>query len=523
MPSKLLQRRSLLFVLSCLSIVLASCGGDDGTSPVEVDTRTSLLGGGGVPYSWHPMPSPTTETLWGVWGSPDEVIAVGNFGTAVHLGDEWVTKDTGTENDLCDVFVAADSRAFAVGLNGTVLHYDGSWASMTSGTTLGLADVYGFGDGTGVAVGQAGTILRYDGSAWSPMASVTDVNLFGVWGSAANDLYAVGVGGTIVHYDGAAWSFMTTATPENLSAVFGTSASDVWAVGDKGAIMHYDGATWGLFASGTTATLGDVWGSSPSDVWAVGSAGTIRHYDGSAWSTVGSGTEINLLGVWGRSECEVYAVGAGGTILRYAPTEVDGVQSFLCHDHPQGMLAPPTYGLRLDDLIGEGDYTFSFDYTDGVETARVLLTYDATLGQIHIGGRAYGGLLEGDAWSPTESGWIDIDFAYTTSVAVYDNCARESGDDLYVTAADALNTGTVTLDGWGGNASFSFIDRSDEDGCTFVFDNDWDSKGDDEIANDPAIWSAAGWLQPTTNGSRDWLFTATRYVTTSECAGSYRP
>jgi hypothetical protein len=458
-----------------------------------------------------------------VWGSPDEVIAVGNFGTAAHLGDEWFTKATGTDNDLCDVWTGADSRAFAVGLRGTILRYDGSWASMTSGTPSNLADVFGFEDGTAVAVGQAGTILWFDGSAWSAMTSVTDVNLFGVWGSAATDLYAVGVGGTIVHYDGAAWGFMTTATPENLSAVFGTSSDDMWAVGDNGAIMHYDGVAWGLFASGTTATLGDVWGPSPSDLWAVGSAGTIRHYDGSAWGTVESGTEANLLGVWGRSTCEIYAVGAYGTILRYAPTDVDGVQTFLCHDHPQGLLAPPTYGLRIDNLIGEGEYTFSFDYTDGVETARVLLTYDETLAQIRIAGRAYGGLLDGGAWSPEASGWIDIDFVYTNSVAVYDNCARDTGDDLYVTAADAFNTGTFTLDGWGGDASFSFIDRADEHGCSFVFDNDWDSKGIDDIADDPAIWSAAGWLQPGTSGNRDWLFIATRYVTPTECAESGRP
>ena len=79
------------------------------------------------------MTSPTAETLWGVWGSPDEVIAVGNLGTAVHLGDEWVTKDTGTDNDLCDVWTGTDSRAFAVGPNGTILRYDGAWSPMTSG------------------------------------------------------------------------------------------------------------------------------------------------------------------------------------------------------------------------------------------------------------------------------------------------------------------------------------------------------------------------------------------------------
>jgi hypothetical protein len=214
----------------------------------------------------------------------------------------------------------------------------------------------------------------------------------------------------------------------------------------------------------------------------------------------------------------VYASGAQGAIYRYGgPLEDNVVQTFQCHDHPHGDLVPPTYGLRIDDLLGEGEYTFSFDYSDGVETARVLLTHDSGLNQIHITGRAYGGQVVDGALSPTAQGWIDIDFSYTNAVAVYDNCARNPGNDLYVTGASALNTGTFTLDGWGDNQSFSFIDRANESGCSFSFDNDYDSKGVAEIANDPNIWSASGWLQPSTSGSRDWLFIAKRVYTPNDC------
>lgn len=519
----LTHRLHSIVVVSCLSLAIASCGSDEGASPLQLDSRTAV-GGGNVPYAWSPMPSPTTETLWGVWGSEGEVVAVGNLGTAAHLVVEpWQTKDSGTGNDLCDVFVAGDSRAFAVGVGGTILRYDGAWTTIASGTSFNLADVFQFEDGTGVVVGQAGTILYYDGSAWSLMAGRTSVNLFGVWGTGPDNIYAAGVGGTIVHFDGSAWSFEDTATPENLSAIWGSSASDVWAVGDNGAIMRFDGSSWSLSPSGTTETLGDVWGSSASDIWVVGSAGTIRHYDGTAWSTVESGTESNLVGVWGKSECEVYAVGANGTILHYGPGDESTMHTFVCHDHPQGMLVPPTYGLRLDDLLGEGFYTFSFDYSDGVETAYVTLTHDEVAGTVRISGRAYGGLLDGNAWSPAASGWIDIDFTYADAVAVYDNCARDSGDDVYVTGASALNTGTFTLDGWGGNASFSYIDRANEDGCSFSFDNDWDSKGVDDIAHDLSVWSATGWFQPVAEGNRDWLFIATPVVTPIECAAPNQP
>jgi hypothetical protein len=507
-------------VISLFSLAVASCSGDGEAPPLGADSRHALGGGDGDGYTWRPMTSPTDQTLWGAWGSADEVIAVGNLGTAAHLvAEPWRTQDTGTYDDLCDVWVDGDSRAFAVGLGGTILRYDdGVWSPMASGTSSNLFDVFGFDDGSAVVVGQGGTILRFDGSAWSPMASVTDVNLFGVWGSAPDDLFAVGVGGTIVHYNGEAWSFMTTVTTENLSAVYGNAADDVWAVGDDGVIIHFDGSAWQASTCAATANFADVW-TTPGELWAVGSNGTIvrRNLSTTSCAVVASGTQATLLGVWGRSECEIYAVGALGTILRYGPDDDDDVQTYLCHDHPQGLLSPPTYGLRIDDLIADGGYTFSFDYSDGAETARVLLTYDEARGEIRIQGRAYGGKVQGGAWSPAASGWIDFDFRYTESVAVYDDCGRAPGDDLYVTGASALNTGTVTLDGWGEDASFTFIDRADETGCSFVFDNDRDSKGVDAIADDPTVWSASGWLQPGTSGSRDWLFIATRLTPPTEC------
>ncbi|MCI0451561.1 MAG: pyridoxal-phosphate dependent enzyme, partial [Candidatus Latescibacteria bacterium] len=95
--------------------------------------------------------------------------------------------------------------------------------------------------------------------------------------------------------------------------------------------------------------------------------------------------------------------------------------------------------------------------------------------------------------------------------------------DVYVTGASALNPATFTLDGWGGNASFSYIDRANEDGCSFSFDNDWDSKGVDDIAHDLSVWSATGWFQPVAEGNRDWLFIATPVVTPIECAAPNQP
>jgi hypothetical protein len=179
-----------------------------------------------------------------------------------------------------------------------------------------------------------------------------------------------------------------------------------------------------------------------------------------------------------------------------------------CHDHPNGVINPPTYGLRIDDLLGEGQYTFSFDYADGSGSAMVTMTWNDVTNEIHISGLAYGGKDIGGAWDATEQGWIDIDFYYRDDVTVRDNCAGDAGDDLYVTSESANNNGTITLIGWGGDAVFNFSGKADATGCAFIVDNDTDPKGNATIAGDPTLYSVSGWLMPPTSGSRDWIFVA---------------
>lgn len=194
-----------------------------------------------------------------------------------------------------------------------------------------------------------------------------------------------------------------------------------------------------------------------------------------------------------------------------------GVDLFQLHDHPDGALIPPTYGLRLDDLVGTGQFLFSFDYADGSGYASVQLAYDDVAGTIHITGRAYGGVKSGTTWDATLQGWIDIDFLYTVNVVQADDCAGGSGDDLYVTGASVLNTGTVTLDGWGGNGVYAFSDKANASGCTFSFDNDTDYYNNATIAGDLSIFSGTGWMMPeAAGGFRDWVFIGERLTVDTE-------
>lgn len=206
-----------------------------------------------------------------------------------------------------------------------------------------------------------------------------------------------------------------------------------------------------------------------------------------------------------------------------APASAD-VWTFHLMDHPNGNQAPPTYGLRLDDLIQNDEYTFSFDYSDGSGMADMTLEYDNATGEIHIYGRAYGGRDTGAGWDPAESGWIDVDFTYRENVIRADNINGDPGDDIYVLVADPNNNGTITLDGWGGNVTINYSDKA-ASGYSFIFDSDEDSKGNATIANDPTLWSAAGWLMGHGSPSRDWLFLGELEMTvgtTDESFGSVK-
>lgn len=195
-------------------------------------------------------------------------------------------------------------------------------------------------------------------------------------------------------------------------------------------------------------------------------------------------------------------------ILASTPAQA-GITQFLLHDHPNGQVNPPSYGFRFDDLFGGGGiYTFSFDYADINENADVRLDYDDVQNTIRIYGRAFGGKDTGTAWDPLESGWITIDFTYNVNVnANVDNSALALGDDYYVTNESPSNSGSFVLDGWGGDITVNISDKfSGADGHSFGFDNDYDSKGNATIANDPLIYSGDGWLAPPGGSARDWIF-----------------
>ncbi|TDJ54265.1 MAG: hypothetical protein E2O40_07620 [Planctomycetota bacterium] len=174
--------------------------------------------------------------------------------------------------------------------------------------------------------------------------------------------------------------------------------------------------------------------------------------------------------------------------------------SYLLGDHPDGDELPPSYGLRLDELVnvtsGHDVFTFSFDHA--LADMRLDITavgVDAY--EIRIHGTAFGGLVVDNQYDATMSGVVDIDFVYMLAHPA------DGDDDLIVTTRNFTNTGSITFEG----VPINLSDRANSDGFTFRLGDENDDQGHrgfDGI-------SGFGWLDHGTAGnhvvSSDWLFT----------------
>lgn len=164
------------------------------------------------------------------------------------------------------------------------------------------------------------------------------------------------------------------------------------------------------------------------------------------------------------------------------------------HNHGDGDLDPPPYGLRLDELFDVTDsvdrFTFDFDHPD----AGMFMEYDGN--SIHIFGTAFGGRDMGLGYDPDWTSLVTIDFTYT----MVDGA---NGDDDIVSSE---GSGTITWEETG--QTFDLNEKVDpSQGYAFRFGDDQDDTGHRGVAG----LSGWGWLMVDDlmlPGQQDWLFTA---------------
>lgn len=192
-------------------------------------------------------PGLARHTVFGVWGTHDNLYAVGGIGNR----------------------------------NGFVWHFDGTdWSSLPmpkdtpllpSGAMAGLFKVWGDGQGTVWFVGAAGLVLKREGDG--PLVRIpvpTNEILFTVHGHS-QDVFAVGGSGRGV-------LLRLSPTVEDLSPNskllqgLSVSENEVFASGAEGAIWHRDSA-WKDLSSGPQTDVESyhaVWHDAEGGVWAVG-------------------------------------------------------------------------------------------------------------------------------------------------------------------------------------------------------------------------------------------------------------
>src|SRR5215813_2440127 len=122
------------------------------------------------------------------------------------------------------------------------------------------------------------------------------------------------------------------------------------------------------------------------------------------------------------------AIGPGASAL--AAPVILPPSIYKLHDHPDGELGPPGYGLRLDELVNVGSGTdhFTFSFDNALSDMKVEITsLTQTTFKIDIFGTAFGGRVVNHGYDPNWSGVAQIDFTYLVShLALPD-------DDLIVT------------------------------------------------------------------------------------------
>lgn len=171
------------------------------------------------------------------------------------------------------------------------------------------------------------------------------------------------------------------------------------------------------------------------------------------------------------------------------------------HNHPDGQIDPPPYGLRLDELydVTAGNDNFSFDFDH--PSSSMTLVYDDVGGTITISGVTYGGRDVGGVYAAdVYQGLYTVSFLYDIGVQ-----GVAGDDDIEVDAANASNFGSI-MTPLGDTIPLNDIRDTDN---TFRFgdeDNDLGHRGFSGTSG----W---GWLAVDgtrfSEGADDWLFTAT--------------
>lgn len=216
----------------------------------------------------------------------------------------------------------------------------------------------------------------------------------------------------------------------------------------------------------------------------------------------------------GQKKNLVLAAALTGMLLGTSVPASAAIINYNLQSHPDGGIAPPFYGLRLDGLYTldtNDEWTFDFDHA----SSNMKLVLDTTLETVRIYGEVYGGLDVGAGYDADLQGLWAVDFSYSVNVSVDDSGLP----DLEVEVspeAPASNNGYIRALFTADDGSI-FITSGDtiamEQEKEFFFNNTDDHRLDCLIHTcGPDQFVGWGWLNHSDSShieASDWLFTAT--------------
>ncbi len=145
------------------------------------------------------------------------------------------------------------------------------------------------------------------------------------------------------------------------------------------------------------------------------------------------------------------------------------------HSQTGRQLAPPDYGLRIDNLFGpgSGSYTFGFDLPGTGGT----LCYDGATGTLTINGVGYGGKDIGASWDPILQSFITVEFVYTGVYCSGNKLIAPNSGVAFGTLLWQSSGDVIPLYGQSNsNGEFALLENGDWEGWISL-DNDSDTPG----------------------------------------------
>ena len=204
--------------------------------------------------TWTAQDEGTMQSIRGITGSGDTLVAVGNTGNrmrSMDAGATWTLLSSSGSVWWHDVDVAADGDFLVVGDSGAYAYSEddgATWASASLGVSNTFYDIDRASSSTGYIVGAGGTVVYYINGSWfSGSPNVTET-LYAVQDSGDGTAWIVGGAGRLLKAsnNGISWTNYGRIGSDNLWGVYFESSSTGWIVGENGTFKETTdgGVSW---------------------------------------------------------------------------------------------------------------------------------------------------------------------------------------------------------------------------------------------------------------------------------------